>query len=152
MSTKHLCLLREKSPNPLKEILTNFKAEYSAKITKGKTKMIENRKRNIQVKFRVDEKEYECILKKVQLSGKRNMASYLRYMAITGRIMNIELEDLKITSANVGRITSSLNQIAKRINATGNIYDEDIADMKDKVDKVWQELKSIRLALRSISQ
>ncbi len=114
--------------------------------------MIENRKRNIQVKFRVDEKEYECILKKVQLSGKRNMASYLRYMAITGRIMNIELEDLKITSANVGRITSSLNQIAKRINATGNIYDEDIADMKDKVDKVWQELKSIRLALRSISQ
>jgi len=152
MSTKHLCLLREKSPNPLKEILTNFKAEYSAKITKGKTKMIENRKRNIQVKFRVDEKEYECILKKVQLSGKRNMASYLRYMAITGRIMNIELEDLKITSANVGRITSSLNQIAKRINATGNIYDEDIADMKDKVDKVWQELRSIRLALRSISQ
>ena len=113
MSTKHICLLREKSPNPLKEILANFKAEYSAKITKGKTKMIENRKRNIQVKFRVDEKEYECILKKVQLSGKRNMASYLRYMAITGRIMNIELEDLKITSANVGRITSSLNQIAK---------------------------------------
>ena len=32
--------------------------------------MDENRKRNIQVKFRVDEKEYECILKKIQLSGK----------------------------------------------------------------------------------
>ena len=111
-----------------------------------------NRKRKIQVNFRVDEKEYESILKKVQLSGKRNMASYLRYMAIAGRIMNIELEDLKITSANVGRITSSLNQIAKRVNATGNIYDEDIADMKNKVDEIWQELRSIRLALRSISQ
>ena len=38
-----------------------------------------NRKRNFQINFRVDEKEYEYILKKVQLSGKRNMASYLRY-------------------------------------------------------------------------
>ena len=114
--------------------------------------MDENRKRNIQVKFRVDEKEYECILKKVQLSGKRNMASYLRYMAIAGRIMNIELEDLKITAANVGRISSSFNQIAKRVNATGNVYEEDINEIKNKVDNIWQELRSIRLALRSISQ
>ena len=152
MSTKHLCLLREKSPNPLKEILTNFKAESPAKMMKGNKKMDENRKRNIQVKFRVDEKEYECILKKVQLSGKRNMASYLRYMAMTGRIMNIQLEDIKTTSANVGRISSSINQIAKRVNATDNIYDEDIAEIKNKVEDIWQELKSIRLALRSISQ
>ena len=111
-----------------------------------------NRKRNIQINFRVDEKEYEYILKKVQLSGKRNMASYLRYMAMTGRIMNIQLEDIKNTSANVGRISSSINQIAKRVNATDNIYDEDIAEIKNKVDDIWQELKSIRLALRSISQ
>lgn len=76
--------------------------------------MNENRKRSIQINFRVDEKEYEYILKKVQLSGKRNMASYLRLMAMTGRIMNIQLEDIKNTSANVGRISSSINQIASR--------------------------------------
>lgn len=114
--------------------------------------MDENRKRNIQINFRVDEQEYDCILKKVQLSGKRSIASYLRYMAIVGRIMNIELEDIKILSANVGRISSSINQIAKRVNATGNVYDEDIADLKKMVTGIWQELKSIRLALRSISQ
>ena len=114
--------------------------------------MIENRKRNIQVKFRVDEKEYECIMKKVQLSRKKSMASYLRLMAVTGRIMNIELEDIKILSANVGRISSSINQIAKRANATGNVYEEDIADLKRMETEIWQELKSIRLALRSISQ
>ena len=80
------------------------------------------------------------------------MASYLRFIAITGRIMNIELEDIKILSANVGRISSSINQIAKRANATGNVYDEDIADLKRMETEIWQELKSIRLALRSISQ
>lgn len=111
-----------------------------------------NRKRNIQINFRVDEQEYDCILKKVQLSGKRSIASYLRYMAIVGRIMNIELEDLKILSANIGRISSSINQIAKRVNATGNVYDEDIADLKKMETEIWQELRSIRLALRSISQ
>ena len=144
-------LVEEKSPNPLNEILANFKAVKPQK-NERKITMIENRKRNIQVNFRVDEKEYECIMKKVQLSRKKSMASYLRFIAITGRIMNIELEDIKILSANVGRISSSINQIAKRANATGNVYDEDIADLKRMETEIWQELKSIRLALRSISQ
>lgn len=114
--------------------------------------MTENRIRNIQVKFRVDEEEYERILKKVQLSGKRNMSSYLRYMSIAGRIINVNLDELKIASTNIGRISANINQIAKRVNATDNVYEQDIADIQNKVNDIWQELKSIRLALRSISQ
>lgn len=114
--------------------------------------MEEKRKRNIQVKFRVDKEEYECLLNKVQLSGKRNITTYLRCISLTGRIIIIRLDDIKTTSANIGRITSSINQIAKRVNATDSIYDEDITEIKNKVDDIWQELRSIRLALRSISQ
>ncbi len=144
-------LVEGKIPKPLEWNSGEFQSGETAK-NERKIIMIENRKRNIQVKFRVDEKEYECIMKKVQLSRKKSMASYLRFIAITGRIMNIELEDIKILSANVGRISSSINQIAKRANATGNVYDEDIADLKRMETEIWQELKSIRLALRSISQ
>ena len=114
--------------------------------------MIENRKRKIQINFRVDEKEYECIKKNVRLSRKNSMAYYLRLIAITGRIINIELEDIKILSANIGRISSSINQIVKQANSKGNVYDEDIAELKRMDTEIWQELKSIRLALRSISQ
>lgn len=113
--------------------------------------MEENRKRNVQINFRVDKEEYDFIVEKAKISGKRNLTQYLRTMAIAGRIINIELDDIKILSANVGRFASSANQIAKRANATGNVYDEDIKDIKRMEGEIWHELKSIRLKLRSIS-
>ena len=91
--------------------------------------MEENRRRNVQINFRVDQEEYDFIVEKAKISGKRNLTQYLRSMAIVGQIINIELDDIKILSANVGRFASSANQIAKRANATGNVYDEDIKDI-----------------------
>ena len=53
---------------------------------------------------------------------------------------------MKITFADkVSTIISSL-PVINRIRA------EDINEIKNKVDDIWQELRSIRLALRSISQ
>lgn len=113
--------------------------------------MKENRKRNVQINFRVDQEEYDFIVEKAKISGKRNLTQYLRTMAIAGQIINIELDDIKILSTNIGRFTSSANQIAKRANATGNVYDEDIDEIKRMEEEIWHELKSIRLKLRSIS-
>ncbi len=112
----------------------------------------ENRTRNVQMKFRVTKDEYDFIMKKVEVSGKKTINNYLRTVAIAGKIFNVNLEDLKIMSANIGRISSSVNQIAKRVNATGNVYEEDIREIKRMEAEIWQELKSIRLKLRSISQ
>lgn len=113
--------------------------------------MKENRKRNVQINFRVDQEEYDFIFEKAKISGKRNLTQYLRAMAIAGQVINIELDDIKILSANIGRFASSANQIAKRANATGNVYDEDIEEIKRMEGEIWHELKSIRLKLRSIS-
>ena len=112
--------------------------------------MKENRKRNVQINFRVDQEEYDFIVEKAKVSGKRNLTQYLRTMAVAGRIINIELDDIKILSANIGRFASSANQIAKKANATGNVYDEDIEEIKRMEGEIWHELKSIR-KLRSIS-
>ncbi len=113
--------------------------------------MKENRKRNVQINFRVDQEECDFIGEKAKISGKRNLTQYLRSMAIAGQIINIELDDIKILSTNIGRFASSANQIAKRANATGNVYDEDIDEIKRMEEEIWHELKSIRLKLRSIS-
>lgn len=156
-------LVEEKiSPNPFKEILTNFRNGLTSEILSAepkngvtnsmKTANSENRTRNVQMKFRVTRDEYDFIMKKVEVSGKKTINNYLRTVAIAGKIFNVNLEDLKIMSANIGRISSSVNQIAKRVNATGNVYEEDIREIKRMEAEIWQELKSIRLKLRSISQ
>ena len=45
---------------------------------------IRNRKRAIQVKFFVDEKEQALIKKKMELAGIENMSVYIRKMVIDG--------------------------------------------------------------------
>lgn len=56
--------------------------------------MEENRKRNVQMKFRVDKEEYDFIVEKAKISGRKNLTQYLRSMAIAGQVINIELDDM----------------------------------------------------------
>jgi hypothetical protein len=40
-------------------------------------------------------------------------------------------------------IAANLNQVAYRANSTGNIYGNDIADLKARLDDIWQSLQYI---------
>jgi hypothetical protein len=39
--------------------------------------------------------------------------------------------------------TNSMNQIAKRVNGTGNIYAQDVADLAARYDALWGQTKEI---------
>ena len=43
----------------------------------------------------------------------------------------------------IGKISGSLNQIAKRINSTGNVYEEDMKEVKGIMDEVWRTQKAM---------
>ena len=60
--------------------------------------------------------------------------------------MNVEedTEDIKQIARYISSISNSFNQVAHRINKGGKLYDEDIADMKERLEEVWQLLVSIR--------
>ena len=109
-------------------------------------------KREVSIKLRLTESELAQIQCRMQEYGTSNMSAFIRKMAIDGYIVKLELPELKEMTRLLASYSNNLNQIAKRVNATDNIYDEDITEIKNKVDDIWQELKSIRLALRSISQ
>ena len=46
--------------------------------------------------------------------------------------------DFHLTVTDIGRIAGSINQIAKRANATGTVYRQDIEDIKKAVDEIWR--------------
>ena len=52
-----------------------------------------NRKRNVQIKFRVAEEERSLIEEKMKQVPTRNMEAYLRKMAIDGYIIQIDHSD-----------------------------------------------------------
>jgi hypothetical protein len=45
--------------------------------------------------------------------------------------------------------TNNLNQIAKRVNGTGNLYEADIADLRERYEGLWEQAKAILRELAS---
>ena len=88
------------------------------------------RKRTVQIKFRVTEAERDLILEKMKLVPTRNMAAYLRKIAIDGYIIQIDHADIKAMTAEIQKIGVNVNQIARRVNATGNAYQEALANLE----------------------
>ena len=71
-----------------------------------------NRKRPIQVKFFVDEKEQALIKKKMAQAGIENMSAYIRKMVIDGYVVKLDMPELRELTLRMKRISNSENQIA----------------------------------------
>ena len=95
------------------------------------------RKRKVQIKFYVTEEERALIEQKMKLVPTRNMAAYLRKIAIDGYIIQTDHSDIKAMTAEIQKIGVNINQIAKRVNATGSVYQEDIEEIKGVLAEIW---------------
>ena len=82
-----------------------------------------NRKRNIQILFCVTPEEKKLIRQKMILSKTRNMGAYLRKMAIDGYIINTDTTPIKQVYEEMHKIGVNINQIAKKVNTTGDSTD-----------------------------
>lgn len=99
---------------------------------------MDGRKRNIQIKFRVTEQEHDLIFQKMAQIPTKNLAAYMRKMAIDGYVVNVDYTELKAVTAEIQKIGVNVNQIAKRVNSTGNIYEQDMAEIKGALAEIWR--------------
>ena len=103
---------------------------------------MDGRKRTVQIKFRVTEAERDLILEKMKLVPTRNMEAYLRKMAIDGYIVNTDTTPLKKQYEEMHKIGVNINQIAKKVNSTGDLYPEEKQELKEMVKELWRILRS----------
>lgn len=109
-----------------------------------------NRKRNVQLHFMVTEHERSLIDEKMAQLGTKNMGAYLRKMAIDGYVIHLDLSDIRELVSLLRRTGNNLNQLTKRSHETGNIYKEDIEDLRQSYDKMWDMTGEILSRLSSI--
>ncbi len=81
---------------------------------------MDGRKRTVQIKFRVTEAERDLILEKMKLVPTRNMAAYLRKIAIDGYIIQIDHADIKAMTAEIQKIGVNVNQIARQLSPSAH--------------------------------
>jgi hypothetical protein len=98
----------------------------------------------------VTQGEREQIEKKMEQFGTSNMAAYLRKIAIDGYVVHLELPELREMVSLLRRSSNSLNQIAKRMNETGRVYDADMDDVLQNQERLWQAANDILTKLASI--
>jgi len=109
-----------------------------------------NRKRNIMVRFRVTPAEKAMIEEKMSQVGTSNMEAYLRKMSIDGYILKLDLPELKEMISLLRRCSNNLNQTAKRMNQTGRLYGEDLEDILQNQERLWQEANVILAKLSAL--
>ena len=102
-----------------------------------------NRSRTNPVQFYLDDEEQYILDEKFKLSGMKSKSAFLRKLILYGYVYDVDYSYLRNYNTELGRISSNLNQIAKRINSTGNIYQEDMDEVKELMNEVWRTQKSM---------
>lgn len=101
------------------------------------------RTRDILLRFFVTAKEKAAIQKRMELVGLKNMSTYLRKIATDGYLLNVDLSCFDKMLEDIHGVSKNINQIAKRINATDNIYAADMQEIKNNQEKIWELLREI---------
>lgn len=109
-----------------------------------------NRNRPVQVKFRVTPEERALIGRRMEQAGTMNMAAYLRKMAIDGYVVKLQLPELRDMISHLRRTSNNFNQIARRVNSTNRIYEDDIREMKGMLEQIWEANNKVLEKLAAI--
>ena len=86
------------------------------------------------MKFRVTPEERSLIDKRMAQAGVMNMAAYLRKMAIDGYVVRLDLPELR-----------DLISLLRRV------YEDDIYDMKVKIEQTWDATNKVLEKLAAIN-
>ena len=101
------------------------------------------RERTNSVQFYLNDDEKYILNEKFKLSGMKSKSAFLRQLILYGYVYDVDYSYLRNYNTELGRISSSLNQIAKRINSTEHLYKEDMDEVKELMNQVWHTQKSM---------
>ncbi len=106
------------------------------------TKDRANRTRKNELKIYLSDDEKYILDRKVELSRRKSISDYIRTLILYGFVYDVDYSYLRQYNETLGKISGSLNQIAKRVNSTGNVYEKDMKEVKGIMDEVWRTQKA----------
>lgn len=108
------------------------------------------RKRSKQLKVWISQEEQEMIRQKMAEFGTTNLGAFVRKMVIDGYIIKLDLPELKEIIRLLGSIANNVNQIARRVNAGGSVYKEDLEEINANLEQVYKMLRKVMKRLGKI--
>ena len=106
-----------------------------------------NRVRTHGIYLMLSDDELKVLGKKYRLSGCKTLRQFIMKCILGKDIFVLDMTVFRELSASIGRITGSINQIAKRVNSTAAIYKDDILDIQELLKKQGKDIYSLRKKL-----
>ena len=106
-----------------------------------------NRVRTHGIYLMLSDDELKVLEKKYRLSGCKTLRQFIVKCILGKDIFVLDMTAFRELSASIGRITGSINQIAKRVNSTAAIYKDDIIDIQELLKKQGKDIYSLRKRL-----
>ena len=104
---------------------------------------MENRERQNRLTLRLSDNELYILEQKCKASNMKDKSSFLRHLILYGYVYDVDYSELREYNSALARIGNNLNQIAKRMNATENIYKSDVNEVKELMKQVWRTHESM---------
>lgn len=99
--------------------------------------------RNTFLLVRINDEERAQIQTRMALAGTKNMSAFIRKMALDGRIILLDMDEIKTLVSLLRRTSANVNQIAKRVNSTGRVYENDLSEIQNRLGEVWVALDGV---------
>ena len=105
--------------------------------------MTEKKNRTIHYSFKATPEEDAIIQKKMKTFGIKNQSAFIRAMALNGYVLKLDLPELHDAVRLMGSLSNNVNQIARRLNERGSIFETEIDDIANRQEELRTILSSI---------
>ena len=110
-----------------------------------------NRTRNNGIYLMLSDEELELLNKKYKASKCKSLRQFIIKCVLEKDIFILDMDVFREMSTNISRTSSSINQIAKRVNSTSFIYKNDVDDLKKSLEKQAKDILSMRKKIYSLT-
>ena len=104
--------------------------------------MVERVRKNELKVFLSDDEKY-ILDKKWKVSEMPSISAFIRKLIIYGYVYDVNYDDLRQYNKELNAIGNNVNQIVRLCQKTGNVYAEDISEIKELLEKIWHIQESI---------
>lgn len=98
---------------------------------------MQKKNKKIGILVRVTPEQLDMIHDRMKLLHTDNRESYMRKMAIDGYILEMDDTAIREMCRLLRSISNNSNQVAKLANSSGHVYDTDLIDMSQKLNRIW---------------
>lgn len=107
------------------------------------------RTRDIPVYVYVSQAEHDEIQQRMADAGTSNMSAFIRKLALTGYVLNVDLAPVRELVSLQRRCANNLNQVAIHANTYG-VYQSEIAALQKDYAEMWGRVSEVLQYLTAV--